>query len=102
MRLFEDAAHGDAADYAGELQGCRRYRALANRYGDGFSRVPFAVEHSLHPFLAGDQAALFGGQIDAGAMAEAEVRSVVGDPVNPEALSYVVKEDVARLHNRLV
>src|SRR6266404_303870 len=102
MRLLEHSAHGNAANGARQLKRRSRNRALADGYGDGFTGVPFAVEHALHPFFARNQTGFFRWQIDAGAMSEAQMRCIVGNSVDAEALPDVVEENIARLHDRFV
>src|SRR6266404_5868074 len=102
MRLLEHSAHGNAANGARQLKRSCRNRALADGYGDGFTGVPFAVEHALDPFFARNQTGFFRWQIDAGAVSEAQMRCIVGDPVDAEALSHVIEENIARLYDRFM
>src|SRR6266404_1455181 len=102
MRLFEDAAHRDSTNGIRELQRSCRDRALPDSYRDRFPGVPFAMENALHPLFTGYKSSFLRWQVYAGAMSKAQVRGIIRNPINAQALSHVVKEDVARLHDRFV
>src|SRR5207245_9779577 len=97
VRLHEDAAGGDAADKARELQRSRDDGALANGNGDSLAGVPLPVKYALHPIFAGHQAGFFGGQVNAGLAAEAELGGVVGNAIDTMPDTKVVEENVAGL-----
>ena len=58
------------------------------------------MEALLLPFGGRDSAGLFVVEIDAGLFAEPQRMRPRRDPVDPEVLADVVKEDVARLDDR--
>src|SRR5262245_32658233 len=97
MRLHEYAARGNATDQARRLQGSRGDSSLTagNRYG--FTGIPLAVEHALHPLLAGHQSRFLGRKVNSCLAAQAKLGCVVGDAVDAEAHAEVVEENIAGL-----
>src|SRR5947209_20181943 len=102
MRLLENTAGCNAADHASELQWCGGDGALADGHGNRLTRIPFAMKSSFDPFLGGHQARLFGGKVDAGFMAEAQVAAVVGEAIDSHTHAHGVEKDVAGFQNCIV
>src|SRR6267378_3906642 len=102
MRLFEDAAHRDSTNGIRELQRSCRDRALPDSDGDRFPSVPFAMENALHPLFTGYESGFLRWQVYAGAMSKPQVGGIIRNPINAQALSHVVKENVARFYDRFM
>src|SRR6266850_7139655 len=102
MRLFEDAAHRDSTNGIRELQRSCRNRALTDSHRNRFSGVPFSMEHALHPLFTGYESGFLRWQVYAGAMSKSQVRGIIRNPINAQALPHVVKENVARFYDRFV
>src|SRR6267142_7037134 len=102
MRLFEDAAHRNSTNCIRELQRSCGNRALTDSHRNRFSGVPFSMEHALHPLFTGYESGFLRWQVYAGAMSKSQVRGIIRNPDNVQALPHVIKEDVAGLHDRFM
>src|SRR5260370_32654845 len=100
MRLLENAAHGDPANHARELQRGGDDGALTDGHRNGFTGIPLAMIDALDPFRGRHQPGQFLGEIDPGLATQAQFTAVVGKAVDAQAHSDVVEKDVARLKNR--
>src|SRR6202166_1401030 len=99
MRLFKNAAHGDAADGARQLQRRGGDGALTGGDRYGFAGIPLAMEDALDPLLRRHQARLFGRQIDPCFMANAHFGGVVSKAVDAQLHAHVIEKNIAGLEN---
>src|SRR6202030_1734861 len=99
MRLLKNAAHGDAADGARQLQRRGGDRALTGGDRYGFASVPLAMEYALHPFLRGHQARLFGRQVDPCFMTNAHFGGVVSEAVDAQLHAHVIEKNITGIKN---
>ena len=97
--MLENAAHGDAADGARELQRSGGDSALAGGDGNSFAGIPLAMEYTFSPFRRRHQAGFFGREINAGAMAQAHFGGVVREAINAQLHAYVVEKNVAGIED---
>src|SRR5271165_7408723 len=102
MRLLKLSTRSNAANHEGELQRCDRDRPLADGDGNRFTGIPFPVIHALYPFFRRYEAGFFRGEIDSRLGAEAKHFGIFGYAIDTHALADVVKENVARMDDRMV
>src|SRR6266478_8265347 len=102
MRLLENAAHGDSADHARELQGSGDDGSLTGGHRDRFARIPLAMEDPLHPFSGRHQPGQLLWEIDSSLVSEPEFTAVVGEAVDAQAHSSVVEKNITGFEDGFV
>ena len=106
MRAVHRAAVGEGGHRLRELDRRVRVVALADADRDGLAGVPLLLLgplEALHlPFRRGQHAGGLALQVDAGALAEAEMLHEAGDGVDPEVVRHLVVVGVRGDDDRLV
>ena len=106
MRAVHRAAVGEGGHRLRELDRRVRVVALADADRDGLAGVPLLLLgplEALHlPFRRGQHAGGLALQVDAGALAEAEMLHEAGDGVDPEVVRHLVVVGVRGHDDRLV
>src|SRR2546425_12175951 len=106
MRAVHRAAVGEGGHRLRELDRRVRVVALADADRDGLAGVPLLLLgplEALHlPFRRGQHAGGLALQVDAGALAEAEMLHEAGDGVDPEGVRHLVAVGVRGHDDRLV
>src|SRR6266478_5846086 len=102
MRLLENAAHGDSADHARELQGSRDDGSLTGGHRDRVARIPLAMEDPLHPFSGRHQPGQLLWEIDSSLVSEPEFAAIVRKAVDAQAHSSVVEENITGFEDGFV
>src|SRR6202140_2505983 len=99
MRLLKNAAHGDTADGARQLQRGGGDGALTGGDRYGFAGVPLAMEDALHPLLGRHQARLFRRQVDSCFVANAHFGGVISQAVDAQLHAHVIEKNIAGIEN---
>src|SRR5439155_7547407 len=99
MWLLEDAAGGNAADQASQLQRGGRDGTLTSRNGNRFARVPLPVKHALHPLLGRHESSFLGGKVDSGPVSDTQFISVIREPVDSELHASRVEKNVTGMQD---
>src|SRR5208283_771292 len=99
LRLVERATVGDRRRHIGQLQRGGADVALADRRGKGLGRIPALTKALLLPLTRRDHARPFVVELNSALFAQTQGVRPDRQPVDPEMLADVVKEDVAGFHD---
>src|SRR5581483_5827859 len=91
-----DAVPRHRPDHGGELKRGGGDISLTDRNRKGFAREPGLFPDPPLPLRARDQPSLFGSQSNPGRLSQAEQIGIFRNDINPEAVSHLIKINVAR------
>ena len=97
MRLPQAPTRRQPTHRPGRLHWGHTDRALSNGNRDGLSRVPSGFVDALFPFRRRNQSGIFVREIDTGSSTQTHGCRVLGDPVDAQLFSDVIKENIARV-----
>ena len=101
VRHHHPAVRRDRRDRAHQLHRSNRHRSLADANRNRFSGEPLLLEIADLPFFRRHHAAHFVGQIDPSLLAQSKDSRVFCDAVDTQLFRQRIKENIARLVDRL-